>query len=247
MLIPILRPFLRKSIASDQISQYFFAQLPRKSRNGRVHHFSSGNDSLSLEDFQREVESGSVILVGSSDRDYYEKDIRGLRSDLNFFVQNLCAPTTKNVNLLPIGVEDLAWAKSGMPWNFRSHYKERSKTKFLLVGPFGTTHPERERLEVLRGAAKVDLPAGRMSSIRYASVSSEYLFVACPRGNGRDTHRIWESLYRGSVPVVIDDHFGRNLKELGLPVVLVPDWTVAPEACHQHLALTGFNRRKYHN
>jgi hypothetical protein len=29
-------------------------------------------------------------------------------------------------------------------------------------------------------------------------------FVLCPRGNGIDTHRFWEALYSGCIPVVID-------------------------------------------
>lgn len=235
-----LRPFLRKSVSRDRISQSFFVQLARNSRHSEVHYFSSGTSSLSLEQYQREVHSGSIVLVGSSDRDFFEEDLRELRKDINFYVQNLCAPTTNNIHTLPIGVEDLAWARAGMPWNFTSIHKRRNKSKFLLVGPFGATHPDRGHLEVLKGAGNVDIVQRRMSSIRYASMASKYMFVACPRGNGRDTHRIWESLYRGSVPVMLEDDFGRNLKNMGLPIVLVSDWRQAPEACLENLALSSF-------
>lgn len=236
----LLRPLLRKAVSSHRISQGFFAQLSRNCRNSGIHHLNSGHGSISLEQAQREIGSGSVVLVGSSDRDYVAEDLTQLRPDLNFYIQNLCAPMSSNIQLLPIGVEDLSWARAGMPWNFRSHYEKRRKTKFLLVGPFGSTHPDRERLEVLRTSPYAHFPGGRMSSIRYASTASEYMFVACPRGNGRDTHRLWESLYRGSVPVVLDDHFGRNLKSMGLPIVLVKDWSDAPEACLEHVSLAGF-------
>ena len=30
-------------------------------------------------------------------------------------------------------------------------------------------------------------------------------FVLCPRGNGVDTHRLWETLYMGSIPIVKND------------------------------------------
>ena len=48
-------------------------------------------------------------------------------------------------------------------------------------------------------------------------------FVLCPRGNGRDTHRLWETLYMGGVPVVLKDHETEQLTK-GLPVVHLRRW-----------------------
>ena len=47
-------------------------------------------------------------------------------------------------------------------------------------------------------------------------------FVAAPQGRGRDTHRVWESLLLGAVPVVLRS----TLDELyaGFPVVVVDSW-----------------------
>lgn len=47
-------------------------------------------------------------------------------------------------------------------------------------------------------------------------------FVFCPRGNGIDTHRIWETLYMGSFPIVkyeIAHHLFTDL-----PILFVKDW-----------------------
>jgi hypothetical protein len=54
-------------------------------------------------------------------------------------------------------------------------------------------------------------------------------FVLCPRGNGLDTHRLWETLYMGGIPVVLR---GRSTVQLtaGLPVVVVDDWKQALDA-----------------
>lgn len=41
-----------------------------------------------------------------------------------------------------------------------------------------------------------------LSLINYKKKLSENKFVLCPIGNGLDTHRVWESLYLGSIPVV---------------------------------------------
>ena len=31
-----------------------------------------------------------------------------------------------------------------------------------------------------------------------------YKFVVAPLGNGPDSHRIWETLYAGSIPIIFD-------------------------------------------
>ena len=47
-------------------------------------------------------------------------------------------------------------------------------------------------------------------------------FVLCPRGNGVDTHRLWETLYMGSIPIV-----ERSIVHSGwqdLPILFVDSW-----------------------
>ena len=53
----------------------------------------------------------------------------------------------------------------------------------------------------------------------------QYEYVAAVRGNGVDTHRIWEALYRGSIPVVHRDAWSESLLNLGLPFELIEEWT----------------------
>jgi hypothetical protein len=48
-------------------------------------------------------------------------------------------------------------------------------------------------------------------------------FVLCPRGNGCDTHRLWETLYMGSIPVVRRSEINATVLE-GLPVLVVDEW-----------------------
>jgi hypothetical protein len=50
-----------------------------------------------------------------------------------------------------------------------------------------------------------------------------HTFVLCPRGNGIDTHRLWETLYMGSIPIV-KRYIG--LKEFtDLPILMIDDWS----------------------
>lgn len=120
--------------------------------------------------------------------------------------------------LIPVGVEEARRAKHNFPWLFKDNSNKLSK---VMVGPFGSTHRVRLQLSNLATAKSVDVYHSRMSPLRYARIASHYKFVFCPRGNGIDTHRVWESLYRGSVPVLIQTPWSSFLRELGLPLFLI--------------------------
>jgi hypothetical protein len=50
-----------------------------------------------------------------------------------------------------------------------------------------------------------------------------HTFVLCPRGNGIDTHRLWETLYMGSIPIVKRDIGYSDFEDL--PICFVNDWS----------------------
>lgn len=52
-------------------------------------------------------------------------------------------------------------------------------------------------------------------------------FVFCPRGNGIDTHRIWETLYMGSIPIVKYEKSHHLFTDL--PILFIDDWSVINE------------------
>ena len=52
-------------------------------------------------------------------------------------------------------------------------------------------------------------------------------FTLCPWGNGYDTHRIWESLSLGSIPIVKNHIAFKNLKNL--PILFVEDYKIINE------------------
>ena len=47
-------------------------------------------------------------------------------------------------------------------------------------------------------------------------------FVLCPRGNGIETHRLWETLYMGSIPIVKKDIGYEDFYDL--PICFIDDW-----------------------
>ena len=59
-------------------------------------------------------------------------------------------------------------------------------------------------------------------------IKGEYAFSICPYGNGVDTHRVWEDLILGCIPIVKSSPL--NSLYQGLPVVIVNDWSELTEA-----------------
>lgn len=53
-------------------------------------------------------------------------------------------------------------------------------------------------------------------------------YVLCPPGNGEDTHRMWEALYCGAIPIVRNSPAMRDFRDL--PILFVEDFmTLTPQ------------------
>lgn len=227
----LLRPILKNTFHKRFISDDFFEQLCTQinRETGKTSALFLVSDELEERLDQISLDRDmKVVLIGKSDRDFTEPEISILRSikKTTFFVQNLNVAESSNIKLLPIGIEGMRWAKNGLSFAFRKPFIRKVEQKHdLLVGPFRLTHTERK--ELLAVAARYK--AGRiideaLPSVIYDRVATKYRFVACPRGNGLDTHRFWETLYRGCVPVLIESHWSRTLRGYGLPIVELSAW-----------------------
>lgn len=61
--------------------------------------------------------------------------------------------------------------------------------------------------------------------LNYLREMKRYGLVVCPRGNGLDTHRFYEALALGVLPVVKAGDYGARLaSKLGLPAVILQHW-----------------------
>ena len=52
---------------------------------------------------------------------------------------------------------------------------------------------------------------------------AQHVYILCPQGIGVDTYRLWETIYLGSIPVVIDCPLIRELS--GLPMLVLKHWS----------------------
>jgi hypothetical protein len=119
------------------------------------------------------------------------------------------APGLKNIHAVPIGVD--------------THTDETEERDRLIYEVSKITVAESDKLAYmnfnaytyLQERAIVDLQFKsqpwvtaqvnqRIPYREYCENVKAHKFTFCPRGNGPDTHRFWESIYLGSIPIVLD-------------------------------------------
>jgi hypothetical protein len=160
--------------------------------------------------------NAKVLILGNSDRDFNSFDFTLPQSIRSVFAQNLNF-IDKKMNVLPIGLENLRLGVNGTPWLFNEKMIDGEKKRKVLIGPFFYTHKERFEFQPLQSGDDLEIVTRRMSPYQYARFSSHYRFIASPRGNGIDTHRFWESLYRGSLPIVKKNTWSNLISKLDIP------------------------------
>lgn len=169
--------------------------------------------------------SAEVLVFGNTDRDFYEMNIDYPPSVKAVYLQNSHI-TNSFFHTLPIGIENLRYGRNGQKSLFKKSFAEKKKNGKILVGPFSPTHPERLELNHWNNVQhpRLQITTEHMRPKALATLASTFQFIACPRGNGTDTHRFWEALYRGSVPVVKRSAWSQSIDELGIPMIQLNSW-----------------------
>jgi hypothetical protein len=169
--------------------------------------------------------TAAVLVLGNSDRNFYEFPWDLPSSIKSVYLQNSHI-SDQFFNTLPIGLENLRYGRNGIPALFFLPPESIDKKKMILIGPFSNTHTERQELEKWKHIrnAKIQVISQRLQPRKLARIATQYKFVACPRGNGTDTHRFWETLYRGSIPVVKRDRWSESISNLGIPIIQLSTW-----------------------
>lgn len=171
--------------------------------------------------------AGKILIVGNSDKDWLEFPMDLTPRINSVFLQNSFSQDPRIITL-PIGIENIAHFRNGRKRNFSNSLVLSSKVDRVLVGPFSPTHKVRSVISTqIYSSPRLEVVTGQqLDPYQYAVMSSRFGYIACPRGNGEDTHRIWESLYRGSSPVLIRNEWSCNLDKYELPSLLIEEWNV---------------------
>lgn len=173
-----------------------------------------------LRDYGRFI-SARTLVCGNSDFNF-TKTYELPPSVSLWLCQNNAMPMSDKVRTLPIGIENLRLGRSGLPKYFKRHLDSAIDSK-ILVPPMSPTNQVRfpTILQSLAIPSLFDVRQTLIAEREYFNLTREFRFVLCCEGNGFENHRIWETLYQGSFPVLFRTPWSQSLDWLGLPILYI--------------------------
>jgi hypothetical protein len=235
----LLRIYSRNKNSAPYISQHWFrtnAKLVIHSLSDLDESVLSSlqpNDSLYcyshvLEEFLNNYSlhlPDCTLISGSTDTNFTDVAKIKLGNIKKLYLQNSQISDGQRILTLPIGLEDYHLGLNGLKTHVKKRVAWDEKSSKILIGPFSYTHSIRKWL-LQASANRVDFNVveGTLTPGRYSRLSSKHRYIVCPRGKGIDTHRVWETLYRGSLPIVIRDNWSESLKSQGVPLIIIDSW-----------------------
>lgn len=227
-------PFISGDAFAD-LSDY--VAFPPKNRNSRQTIKQLTNAKVifcrsdKLQEFFSEFKqliSAKVIIAGNSDFEFHVPPERIPKSVDFLLLQNSFISDDIRFGTLPIGLENLRLGMNGKPRNFFNSKNEPDRNDKVLFGPFSNTHRIRNEVAEIFSEEDYffDFLTQRMTPKKMNAFVRKYKYVAAIRGNGVDTHRMWESLYLGASPIVCSDKWSESLRALRLPLLYVDEWSV---------------------
>ena len=158
---------------------------------------------------------------------------------------------SSQINSIPIGFANARWPHGNpgtifklMPQTVEAleelFYSD--KDNLLFMGFNVHTNPIRKRIA---NAVSMQLGIENRSIPwdQYIKELQKSAFNICPPGNGIDTHRVWESLYCGCIPIVVVNTTTDDLFE-DLPVLTIKDWSELSVITLSE-SLSAIKRKKY--
>jgi hypothetical protein len=140
---------------------------------------------------------------------------------------SMAAPDAR-CRALPLGLADQRYSNS----DFSAIVAARTLPKHRLLHAVFALETHHERGAAAHAALGVpgatviaydQFDRKPMSFAAFVSQMAQHKFVLCPRGNGVDTHRLWEALHLGCIPIVKRDPRLRAFERL--PILWVDDWS----------------------
>jgi hypothetical protein len=150
------------------------------------------------------LETKHILVVHNSDEliDHTYDHIFDNPNILHMFCQNAITLHPK-VTGVPIGLANPMFPHGNLSTFFKQTRSIVKQSTLYAKRIASTDESRQELLEILKSRGDAGASSSsKVSFDEYIGELKQYRFVACPRGNGVDTHRLWEAIYLGSTPVI---------------------------------------------
>ena len=167
-----------------------------------------------LEDFYNKFNNDLndiIIISHNSDHGlHYIKNVK-FHFGQNCFIKN------NKLLSLPIGIENSQWFDHNIFYDIRKMNLTKTKNIYFYFNL--NTHKSRhECYNKLKNKLEWNIKRNKKD---YFIELAKHKYAICPRGNGLDTHRIWECLYLNVIPIIIKIDYP-NFENL--PIIVLDSW-----------------------
>lgn len=166
----------------------------------------------SVKRIREHFESVSLLIIHNGDREPVSEEMAPFLEKYplaHIYAQNNVVAHDR-IHSLPMGIKNRMWRELKA-----ETIPSAGKNNLVVASNFGETHPSRAVL--MKTLTRSPFPGlfmpPRSSQEDYLWYLSESMYSLCPPGNAHDTHRLWESLYCGSRPIVLRTPFIERLLE----------------------------------
>jgi hypothetical protein len=161
--------------------------------------------------------TNKIIITHNSDCEIDSKYINVLNIVKNQYSQN-CLISHKNLTPIPIGIENNMWFDHEILHKIRMRTDIKKEKEFYFYFDMSTHFSRNECYEKLKNKL---IWNNKLSKEEYFIELKKHKYAICPRGNGVDTHRIWECLYLDVMPIMLkQDYLGID----NLPIIYLNSW-----------------------
>jgi len=174
----------------------------------------------------KKIDKGVILVTHNSDLNV-DDSFKIPDNIIKWFTQNVNYKDNK-LESIPIGLENDRWFK-GLRKKDKMLIKLSQPKHFknwIYMNHNIDTNPDKRKevYDLLRDKPWVTVERGYNGHgfDEYLNDVYNHNFVICPEGNGMDTHRTWETLYMGTIP--IEKRNINNQFYTDLPICFVNDW-----------------------
>ena len=179
-----------------------------------------GNHLDLLKDILLQIKQDFLLYFHNSDGNFLQHHYNTLNLPhcKQIYSQNNTVP---EVITLPIGQANSQWKHGDEKLLLKSINAKIQKNNLIFLN-FTITTPLRidcKKILLNKGIPWIE----NKEYNDYLNTLATYRYCICVEGNGLDTHRFWECLYLGVVPICVKNKWtDRNCNEL--PMIVLNDW-----------------------
>lgn len=212
---------------------------PDRIRSAKILFVYANCISLFIEKHQNHISPGTVLITHNEDTTVKPEHLCLFEKGIKVWYAQNASCFHENLIGIPIGIANSQWGHGDSDLITYVRNSKLPKKRLVYKNFSIGTNLEARKL-CIRDTIKLCPMFLGETQLTYWTQLANSKYVVSPPGNGPDCHRIWESLYLRTVPIVLRDSALRHFETL--PILFVDSWKDINETMLNELYETKFSQ-----